>query len=81
MMPGWGEGNPIGWGGMLFGPIFMIALIVVTVLIVAWALRAAGFSSRPRGEADDALTVLKMRLARGDIDQKEYDERRKLLNS
>lgn len=43
MMYGWWDGSSAPWYGMIFGPIMMIALLVLTVLIIAWALRAFGF--------------------------------------
>jgi len=42
MMYGWWDGSPAPWYGMIFGPIMMIAFIVLTVLLIAWALRAFG---------------------------------------
>lgn len=42
MMYGWWDGSPAPWYGMIFGPIMMIVFVVLTVLIIAWALRALG---------------------------------------
>jgi putative membrane protein len=66
---------------MIFGPIMMIAFIVLTVLIIAWALRTFGLGwqsdSREKGTP---LDTLKHRFARGEIDRAEYEDRRKLLS-
>jgi putative membrane protein len=66
---------------MIFGPITMLAFIVLTVVVVAWVLRAAGLGWQPRGQDKSALDVLKDRFARGEIDRSEYEERKKLLSS
>jgi putative membrane protein len=80
MMYGW-DGSQAPWYGMIFGPIMMIVFIVLTVLIIAWALRAFGLGwqsdSKPR---DTPLDTLKRRFARGEIDRAEYEDRRKLLS-
>jgi putative membrane protein len=66
---------------MVFGPIMMIASIVLTVLIIAWALRAfgLGWQSDSR-EKSTPLDTLKHRFARGEIDRAEYEDRRKMLS-
>ncbi len=81
MMYGWWDGSSAPWYGMIFGPIMMIVFVVLTVLIIAWALRAFGFgwqSGSPGGSTP--LDTLKHRFARGEIDRAEYEERRKLLS-
>jgi putative membrane protein len=69
------------WYAMIFGPITMLAFIVLTVVVVAWVSRAAGLGWHPRGEGKSALDILKDRFARGEIDRSEYEERKKLLSS
>jgi len=80
MMYGWWDGSAVPWYGMIFGPIMMIGFIVVTVLIIAWILRAAGLGRQPSAQGKSALDILKERLARGEIDRAEYEERKKLLS-
>jgi putative membrane protein len=66
---------------MIFGPIMMIVFIVLTVLIIAWALRAFGFGWRSDSQGRNTpLDTLKHRFARGEIDRAEYEDRRKLLS-
>ena len=63
-------------GGFMW--IFWIALIV----LVAWLART-GFGSKPGngggGESPSALEILKQRYARGEIDEDEYQRKRKQL--
>jgi putative membrane protein len=80
MMYGWGNGEPMWWGGMIVGPIMMILFLVVAVLAVAWALRATGLGWSLDRREQTPLDILKSRFARGEIDRAEYEERRKLLN-
>ena len=78
---GWWDGSSAPWYGMIFGPIMMIASIVVTALIIAWALRAFGLGWQSGSQRENTpLDTLKHRFARGEIDRAEYEERKKLLS-
>ena len=79
MMYGWWDGSSVPWYGMMLGPIMMIVFIVLTVVIIAWILRAVGFGWQSSPPAESPLDVLKRRFARGEIDRDEYEERKKLL--
>ena len=82
MMYGWWDGSSAPWYGMIFGPIMMIIFIVLTVLIIAWTLRASGLGGQSVSQRGDTpLDTLNHRLARGEIDPAEYDERKKLLST
>jgi len=81
MMYGWWDGSTAPWYGMIFGPIMMILFIVLTVLIIAWVLRAVGLGWQPAGYEKSALDILNDRFARGEIDRAEYEERKHLLSS
>lgn len=80
MMYGWWDGASAPWYGMIFGPIMMIIFIVLTVLILAWALRASGLGWQSPQQGNAPLDTLKHRFARGEIDRAEYEERRRLLS-
>lgn len=67
-----------GGFGMFFGPVLWIGLIVLVVYL------GAGVMRRRRDGADDdgrraPLEILDERLARGEIDQREYEDRRRTL--
>jgi putative membrane protein len=79
---GWGP-QMMGWGGMIFGPIFMILVlalvIAVAVLLVRW-LGGSSLTATPhQPPARTPLDVLKERFARGEIDKEEFEERRRIL--
>lgn len=81
MMYGWWDGASAPWYGMIFGPITMIFFVVLTVLIIAWVLRAFGLGWQPDSQpANTPLDTLKHRFARGEIDRAEYEDRKKLLS-
>ena len=52
----------------------------LTVLIIAWVLRAVGFGWQSRTQGDTPLDTLNHRFARGEIDRAEYQERKQLLS-
>lgn len=81
----WGSGYGMMYGGswwfmalqMLFGLLVFIGLI----LLVVWAIKS--FTGEPRSNVAvtaRALEELKLRLARGEIDEETYERlKRKLL--
>ena len=82
MMHGWWDDSSAPWYGMIFGPIMMIVFIVLTVLIIAWTLRAFGLWWQSDSQRRDTpLDTLKHRFARGEIDRAEYEDRKKLLSN
>ena len=78
MMWGW------GWYGMIFGPLFMILMLAVVITAVVLAVRWLGgpwqaplHHSPP---ARTAMDILSERFARGEIDQAEYEAKRRLIS-
>ncbi|MCA7118359.1 MAG: SHOCT domain-containing protein [Acidibrevibacterium sp.] len=75
-----------GWSGMIFGPLFMIlmlaAVIVVAVLAIRWlASPWQGAGALPHLPPNrTALDILNERFARGEIDQAEYEAKRRLIS-
>ena len=77
----WGGGQ---WGGfgMVLGPVFMILVLVGIVLGVVYLMRHFGGVGVATGSAQAegrALVILKERYAKGEIDSKEFDERKAKL--
>ena len=58
---GWGAG---GFGGMWFGPLIWLLLLVLLIVGVVMPT---------------PLQILNERFARGEIDKDEYEERRRVL--
>jgi putative membrane protein len=79
MMYDWGP----GWGGMFFGPLGMIALVVLSVGVIVAALSWLT-SERSSSRAVGSRTpreILDERFAKGEIDREDYDARRKALGA
>ncbi|MBY0225966.1 MAG: SHOCT domain-containing protein [Hyphomicrobium sp.] len=74
MMHDWGS----GWG-MIFGPLYMIAWLTILVAVIVFLTRWMGIGTSSAG-ARTAREILDERFASGDIDQEEYEKRRRALN-
>lgn len=72
---GWGAGSMMGWFG---GGIMMIAFWVLLIVFIVWIAREAG-GRNSRSSGSNALEILKERYARGEIDKKEFEEKKKDL--
>ena len=69
-----------GWG-MGFGMIGMVLLgVLIIVAIVALVRWTSGSGPHSRPHSKTALDVLKERYARGEIDKREFEERKHDLN-
>lgn len=74
----WGSGGWLGWGLMwLVGLLWMVVLMAIPITVIYWLV-----GGRAVGQTDDsALTVLRERYARGEIDDEEYEARRAALET
>ncbi len=82
MMYGYGAG--FGLGGWL-GLLGMIAVVIGVVVLIVWLVGRAGQAqsqaptARPGGQ--DALELLRMRFARGEITKDEYLAAKQVLEA
>jgi uncharacterized membrane protein len=76
-MMGYGAGLGFGLGGLL-AFLGCVLLVVGVVVLIAWALGRVGQSSQapqeqtPRPATQDAVEVLRLRFARGEVTADEY---------
>lgn len=75
-------GSHMGGYGMIFGPLFMLVFIAAIIFIIFAIMRWMGGTSSGRSseKTNAALDILKSRFARGEIDAKEFEERKHLLS-
>jgi len=65
------------YSGFYWPMPWMMIFVIICVAMMFFMMR--GHRMRPRGR--DALDILKERFARGEIDQTEYEQRRRLLDA
>ena len=71
---GWGGGGGFGIVGML---LWWVLIVLGIVLLVKWLFSGGPAGGRTTG--DRALEILMERYARGEIDKKEFEEKKRDL--
>ena len=64
--------------GMFFGPVLMFLFVIACMAMVFFMMRGGMMHRHP---PRDAMDILKERYARGEINEAEYRERRRLLEA
>jgi putative membrane protein len=76
----WGFGDWWGYGmGYGFHWIFMILFWGLLIWVIVMLVRGFGGSARSGGSERSALQILEERYARGELDDKEFEEKRAKL--
>ncbi|MBI4287885.1 MAG: SHOCT domain-containing protein [Chloroflexi bacterium] len=72
----WGPSGSFGWGGMIFGGIFMILFWVAAIALTVWVVRLIIRHDQPRHEAggQSPLDIAKARYARGEITKEQFEQ-------
>jgi putative membrane protein len=69
----------MGGAGWFWGPVGMLLLLAVPLVAIAYVLRSREDTDTDGPGGDDALAVLRRRYAEGDIDDDEFENRRRQL--
>lgn len=69
----------MGLGGSVFMVLFWVLLLVALVALLRWALSANARGDTPNARRR-ALEILEERYARGEIDDEEYQNKRRNLD-
>lgn len=83
--PGYGHyGWEWGWGHMIFGSLMMVlfwgGIILIIVLAVRWLGHGPSHGAGSSQPDSRALDILRERFARGEIDQEEFENRKRMLS-
>lgn len=77
--PGMMGGYGMGWFGGIFMIIFWIAVIIGIVFLIRWIVQSTGAGGHGGRSEESALEILKRRYAKGEIDKKEFEQKKKDL--
>lgn len=76
-MDGWGP----GWGWFVASHVlWWVVVIVALIALLRWAIQGGGQRTAPP-RPDRALDLLRERFARGEIDETEFEARRRTLSA
>ncbi|MEO8599489.1 MAG: SHOCT domain-containing protein [bacterium] len=79
MMDGYGMSGSFGFG-WIFMILFWVVIIVGVIALVKWLITSSGMGRRSGGN-NAALDILKERYAKGEIDEQEFQKRKRDLIS
>lgn len=76
---GWGQMGSWGWVGMLLMLLFWFGIIALFVGAMSGWRSGTGSATTNGPTGDVALTILRERLARGEVTTEEFERARKTL--
>ena len=73
---GWGAGSMMGFGG----GIMMLLVWIAVIIFIVWIVKEVSGKNKNSKTGENALDILKERYAKGEIDKKEFEEKKKDLS-
>jgi putative membrane protein len=70
-----------GFEGMRFGMVWYWIIGAFILAAIVWLISRSFGQNSPDNQSKSALDILKERYAKGEIDKKEFEEKRGHLNS
>ncbi len=70
----------MGWGTGYSGPLIMLAIAALIILAVFAIFKPQTPHQLDQPSPEHSIIILKERLARGEIDEKEYEVKRRYLD-
>lgn len=71
-----------GWGHWIIGPVMMLLFLALAVALAVVLVRWLGGDGRPPADTHEpgsARAILERRFARGEIDEEEFQRRKRVL--
>ena len=72
-------GGGMGWFGGMFMMIFWVLILVGLIFLIKWLIQTTNRVKSDVGNGNSALQILKERYARGEIDNAEFEEKKKVI--
>jgi len=73
-----GDYHPMAWGFGMFGGFGMLLFWSIFIFIIVLAVKSVRAGSK---ESNNARRILDERYARGEIDEQEYEKRKRVLSN
>jgi putative membrane protein len=67
------------WHGFGYGHGFMWIIWIVIIVAIVFLIRAGGGSIGTSSDQETAMEILKKRLARGEISEEEFKQKKKVM--
>jgi len=79
MFSDWGNSMMTGWGWMFVFPLIPIIFFGLIIWLIVYLVRGTDSGGVDIGGHETPIEILQARFARGEIEQKEYEERLAVL--
>ena len=72
-------GHMLDWGWGVGGMAIMLIFWVAVILFIVWAVKGSRENDSGKSQSKSAMDILQNRYAKGEIDKKEFEEKKKDL--